>query len=125
MESFSALSPMPLSGGARRRSARRSASRPRGMSMPRMAMGGRRHSHVRKVSAKTIRRTLRSLRMKPKSRMVLKGGAEEGMVGAPAAPAAPPAPPAGASMTAGRRRRHGGRRHRSLKVGNPLKALGF
>jgi len=123
MEGFSALSPMPLSGGARRKT-RRSASMPRmRMSLPRMAMGGRRHSHVRKVSAKTIRRTLRTLGMKPKGRVVLRGG-EHGPAAPPAAPPAAAAPPAGASMTAGRRRRHGGRR-RSLGVKNPLKALGF
>ena len=123
MESFSALSPLPLSGGRRRRGSM-SASRPRGMSMPRMPKGGRRSSHVRKVSAKTIRRTLRSLRMKPKSRMVLKGGEQhEGMASPPAAPPPPP-PAAPGGQTAGRRRRGGGLyggRRRSLRVRNPLK----
>ena len=48
-------------------------------------VGGRRHrkSH-RKVSAKTIRKTLRHLGLKPKGRVVLKGGAD---MGAPAAEA--------------------------------------
>ena len=47
-------------------------------------VGGRRMK-LRKVSAKTIRRTLKALRMKPKGRVVLKGGE------APAAEAAAPA----------------------------------
>jgi len=40
-------------------------------------VGGRRHhkSH-RKVSAKTIRKTLKHLGLKPKGRVVLKGGAD-------------------------------------------------
>lgn len=38
-------------------------------------VGGRRHSKShRKVSAKTIRKTLHKLGMKPKGRVVLKGG---------------------------------------------------
>ncbi len=43
-------------------------------------VGGRRHrkSH-RKVSAKTIRKTLHKLGLKPKGRVVLKGGEQEGM----------------------------------------------
>jgi hypothetical protein len=43
-------------------------------------IGGRRHhkSH-RKVSAKTIRKTLHKLGLKPKGRVVLKGGEPEGM----------------------------------------------
>jgi hypothetical protein len=43
-------------------------------------VGGRRHtkSH-RKVSAKTIRKTLHKLGLKPKGRVVLKGGQQEGM----------------------------------------------
>jgi hypothetical protein len=40
------------------------------------AVGGRRH--MKKVSAKTIRRTLKKLGMKPKGRVVLKGG-DDGM----------------------------------------------
>ena len=61
-------------------------------------VGGRRRSvkGVRKVSAKKIRATLRALKMKPKGRVVLKGGD----VPAAAAPAAAPA-----AATGGRRRR--------------------
>jgi hypothetical protein len=56
---------------------------------------------LRKVSAKTIRRTLKALRMKPKGRVVLKGGE---------APAAEAAAPAAAPAMGGRRRsrRRGG-----------------
>jgi hypothetical protein len=36
--------------------------------------GGRRRKSARKVSAKTIRKTLRKLGLKPKGRVVLKGG---------------------------------------------------
>jgi hypothetical protein len=45
-------------------------------------VGGRRHSKShRKVSAKTIRKTLHKLGLKPKGRVVLKGGEDtEGMV---------------------------------------------
>jgi hypothetical protein len=65
-------------------------------------VGGRRHrKSAKKVSAKTIRRTLRKLGMRPKGRVVLKGGAE-GEAVAPETKAAEPA------MAAGRRRRHGG-----------------
>ena len=40
-------------------------------------VGGRRHrKSAKKVSAKTIRKTLRRLGMRPKGRVVLKGGAE-------------------------------------------------
>ena len=61
-------------------------------------VGGRRHtkSH-RKVSAKTIRKTLRHLGLKPKGRVVLKGGADM------AAPAA--AAPAAEAPKGGRRRK--------------------
>jgi len=83
-------------------------------------VGGRRHRSAKKVSAKTIRRTLRKLGLKPKGRVVLKGG--EGEVAAPAAPAA--AAPAG-----GRRRRHtrreGGRRHRSRRHTRSLFGLHY
>jgi hypothetical protein len=48
-------------------------------------VGGRRHK-LRKVSAKTIRRTLRKMGLKPKGRVVLKGG--EAPAAAPAAAAA-------------------------------------
>lgn len=47
---------------------------------PAAATGGRRHA--KKVSAKTIRRTLKKLGMKPKGRVVLKGGEDEGVKGA-------------------------------------------
>jgi hypothetical protein len=42
------------------------------------AVGGRRHP-LKKVSAKTIKRTLRKLGMKPKGRVVIKGGEMEAM----------------------------------------------
>jgi hypothetical protein len=62
-------------------------------------VGGRRHrKSAKKVSAKTIRRTLRKLGMRPKGRVVLKGG--EGEEAKPAAPEA--------EMAGGRRRRRGG-----------------
>ena len=70
-------------------------------------VGGRRHKSLRKVSAKTIRRTLRHMGLKPKGRVVLKGG--EGETAAAATPSAPATP------TGGRRRRHtrrGGRHSR-------------
>lgn len=107
------FSPLPLAGGRRRRSAsiRRSASMRKGGEDE--MMGGRRRA--KKVSAKTIRRTLRSLGMRPKGRMVLKGG--EAAMGAPAAPAAAAAA-APAGQTAGRRhRRRGGKL--SLKMRLP------
>ncbi len=91
-----------LVGGRRRRSASvRRASRRGGEEQ---MMGGRRHA--KKVSAKTIRRTLRSLGMRPKGRMVLKGGEAAAMAPAAPAPAAMAAP---AGQTAGRRRRRGGK----------------
>ena len=58
------------------------------------AVGGRRH-RMKKVSAKTIKRTLKRLGMKPKGRVVLRGGELEG------APGAAPLADMG-----GRRRRH-------------------
>jgi hypothetical protein len=62
-------------------------------------VGGRRHpKSAKKVSARTIRATLRKLHMRPKGRVVLKGGEE-------AAAAAPDA-----STTGGRRRRRSTRR---------------
>ncbi len=68
-------------------------------------VGGRRH--LKKVSAKTIKRTLRKLGMKPKGRVVLKGGEGE-------------APPAGEGEGAmgGRRRRHTkkGRKHHRRSI---------
>lgn len=71
-------------------------------------VGGRRHrKSAKKVSAKTIRKTLRRLGMRPKGRVVLKGGAEEAAAGEMKAPETKAAEPA---MAAGRRRRrHGGR----------------
>jgi hypothetical protein len=75
-------------------------------------VGGRRHRSVKKVSAKTIRRTLRKLGMKPKGRVVLKGGE-----GAPTPDAAAPsAPPAGGRRHHSRKSRRGGRRHRSRSL---------
>lgn len=74
-------------------------------------VGGRRH--MKKVSAKTIRRTLRKLGMKPKGRVVLKGGEGEAAA-TPAAPAAPSTPAGGARKTrrsASRASRRGGRKH--------------
>jgi hypothetical protein len=59
-------------------------------------MGGRRRKSLRKVSAKAIRKTLRKLGMKPKGRVVLKGGAD---------PVAPPPAPAAEAPKGGRRRR--------------------
>lgn len=69
------------------------------------AVGGRRH--LKKVSAKTIRRTLKKLGMKPKGRVVLKGG--EGMEAEE--PAAAPAPAA----TAGKRKTKKGKRSASRR----------
>jgi len=69
-------------------------------------VGGRRHKSLRKVSAKTIRRTLRHMGLKPKGRVVLKGGEGEAAAATPSAPATP---------TGGRRRHHtrrGGRHSR-------------
>jgi len=61
-------------------------------------VGGRRHrKSARKVSAKTIRKTLKHLGLKPKGRVVLKGGAD---MGAPAAAA-----PAAEAPKGGRRRK--------------------
>jgi hypothetical protein len=93
-------------------------------------VGGRRHrKSAKKVSAKTIRKTLRRLGMRPKGRVVLKGGAE-GEAAATEMKAEP-------TMTAGRRRRGGrsasasmsssskGRRgRRSSKVSLKLPGLG-
>ncbi len=67
-------------------------------------VGGRRgRKSAKKVSAKTIRRTLRKLGMRPKGRVVLKGGAEDPVAGEMKAETK--AEPA---MVAGRRRRRGG-----------------
>lgn len=78
------------------------------------AVGGRRH--MKKVSAKTIKRTLRKLGMKPKGRVVLKGGVD-GADGAAAAP--PPPPPSTDGASGGRRRRHTkkhSRKHRGFRL---------
>lgn len=72
-------------------------------------VGGRRHRHSRKVSAKTIRRTLRHLGLKPKGRVVLKGGEE---AAASTAPAAAPAAAGGRRHRRHTRRHEGGRHHR-------------
>lgn len=42
-------------------------------------VGGRRH--LKKVSAKTIKRTLKRLGMKPKGRVVIKGGSKDPVTG--------------------------------------------
>jgi len=63
-------------------------------------VGGRRH-HMKKVSAKTIKRTLKRLGMKPKGRVVLRGGVGE------LKDDVPPVAPEG-----GRRRRHTKKTHR-------------
>jgi|APCry1669192010_1035390.scaffolds.fasta_scaffold00002_112 hypothetical protein len=68
------------------------------------AVGGRRRKSSRKVSAKTIRKTLKRLGLKPKGRVVLKGGEE---MGAPAADV-----PAAEATEGGRRRRRSARRTR-------------
>lgn len=77
-------------------------------------VGGRRHK-MKKVSAKTIRRTLRKLGMKPKGRVVLKGGEGEAAA-TPAAPAAPSAPAGGARKTRRSASHRGGRKHRSRSL---------
>lgn len=46
-----------------------------GFALSPLPVGGRRHK-MKKVSAKTIKRTLRKLGMKPKGRVVLKAGAD-------------------------------------------------
>lgn len=80
-------------------------------------VGGRRH--MKKVSAKTIRRTLRKLGMKPKGRVVLKGGQADAAAtpATPAAPTAPSAPAGGARRKTRRSASHrGGRKHRSRSL---------
>jgi hypothetical protein len=69
-------------------------------------MGGRRRKSLRKVSAKAIRKTLRKLGMKPKGRVVLKGGD---------VPAAPVADASGAPPKNGGRRRRSARRKSGLR----------
>lgn len=65
--------------------------------------GGRRRS-LKKVSAKKIRSTLRKLGMKPKGRVVLKGGED------------PAAPPAAAPAPAGGKRRKASASHRRASM---------
>jgi hypothetical protein len=72
--------------------------------------GGRRHHHAKKVSAKTIRAHLRKHGLKPKGRVVLKGG--DGDTDAPVVVKPPPPPPA--TATGGRRR--GGMHHMGGKT---------
>jgi len=62
--------------------------------------GGRRRRSLKKVSAKTIRRTLRRAGVKPKGRMVVTGGVA----------ALSPAATGGSEMAGGRRRRSRGTR---------------
>ncbi len=64
------------------------------------SVGGRRH-RLKKVSAKTIKRTLKRLGMKPKGRVVIRGG--EGEMKDDVAPVTP---------EGGRRRRHTKKTHR-------------
>jgi hypothetical protein len=81
-------------------------------------VGGVRRRHpksAKKVSARTIRATLRKLRMRPKGRVVLKGGEE--------AASSPEAP-----TTGGRRHRHrrrSTRRHRRRGPRSLRGMLGF
>jgi hypothetical protein len=67
--------------------------------------GGRRRS-LKKVSAKKIRSTLRKLGMKPKGRVVLKGGED------PAAPPAAPTPAGGKRRSASASHRRASMRRR-------------
>lgn len=69
-------------------------------------VGGRRHSkkHMKKVSAKTIKKTLRRLGLKPKGRVVIKGGEIDPMTGKEKEVGA----------MGGRRRRHT-KRHRKTR----------
>ena len=68
-------------------------------------LGGRRH-HMKKVSAKTIRKHLRKHGLKPKGRVVLKGGADSA-----------PDTEAEAAPAMGGRRRHGGtKKHRRRRA---------
>jgi len=83
-------------------------------------VGGRRHRSAKKVSAKTIRRTLRKLGMKPKGRVVLKGGEGE-----PAAPAPAAAPAAEGGRRRRHTRRHGGRRHHGRRHTRSLFGLRY
>lgn len=76
-EKYTSLSPSPLSGGRR---------------------------HLKKVSAKTIKRTLRRLGMKAKGRVVLKGGTTD--------PEMKKEEPVPTTPTAGRRRRGTKKTHR-------------
>ena len=77
-------------------------------------VGGRRH-HMKKVSAKTIKKTLKRLGLKPKGRMVIRGGeldAKEGEV-------------KGTPMMPGGRRRHTKKTHRRSKGLFGMRALRY
>lgn len=78
-----------------------------------LVKGGRR-MRMRRVSAKTIRRTLRKLRMKPKGRVVLKGGESMPPAGNSGTPSSTlqSAPVGGGEMSYGGRRRRGTRKTR-------------
>jgi organic radical activating enzyme len=73
------------------------------------AVGGRRRK-MKKVSAKTIRRTLKKMGLKPKGRVVLKGGEPTGESEEPAAPA----------MGGRRKRSASTRRRSSVSLGRML-----
>jgi hypothetical protein len=70
---------------------------------PASLTGGRRHK-LKKVSAKTIKKTLKRLGMKPKGRVVIRGGTDPEMKDEE--PVEPPAP------SGGRRRKHTKKTHR-------------
>ncbi len=77
-------------------------------------VGGRRHHKMKKVSAKTIKKTLKRLGMKPKGRVVIKGGGpEEGKEGE------------GAMNMGGRRRRHTKKTHRRRRSLFGLRGLKY
>lgn len=86
---MSDMSPVPTTGG--------SALSPASVS------GGRRH-RMKKVSAKTIKKTLKRLGMKPKGRVVIRGGNDPEMKEEGEMPVA--------TATAGRRRKHTKKTHR-------------
>ncbi len=69
-------------------------------------VGGRRHHKMKKVSAKTIKKTLKRLGMKPKGRVVIKGGGDDEDGGTGMGP--------GVGL-GGRRRRHTKKTHRRHK----------
>jgi hypothetical protein len=79
------------------------------------AVGGRRH--MKKVSAKTIKRTLRKLGMKPKGRVVLKGGDLTAPADGAAGKGADTNPVSTDGASGGRRRRHTKKHSRRHKRG--------